>query len=240
MSNSTTSGSQRSHGELITGCSIAACAIVVIAMISHHPVVSSHDAGGLAASLARSAVADRWVHGIIAATLTILTTGMLAFAGRLGFKKPHVALGSVASMLSLMFICLAVMLDGFVAPALAERCGIPSATCGLPLVSLLQFGAAQIEFLTRFGLFSFATAAACFAVDLLVRQGGSRVVGSVGVLVALIQFALLFGSDARLTPHSLGIMVVLQAGWYLSVASLMVLRRGPYAGPAALVAASHP
>jgi hypothetical protein len=201
----------------------------MLAMVTHHPVGGQTDAAGIVGSIARQATADRLVHGTLAAAMTVMTSIMLGFAMRLGLARPHVLLGAVSSALALVLICMAVLLDGFVAPSLAVRCMTIGQECAVQTLALLKFGGLQIEFMTRLGLFALAGATALWAGDLVLRRDGARIAGGLGLFSALAQFGILAFGDERLGAHSLALIVAAQAIWYLSVAAIIVFRQGPYA-----------
>lgn len=212
-----------------TASGIALLVALMLVMVMHHPVAEHKDAGSLVASLARQASSDRWVHGTLAAAMTAMTSLMLGFAARLGLDRPHVLLGAVSAVLALVLICLAVMLDGFVAPAIVAPCAAIAGDCAREAQSLLRFGALEIEFMTRFGLFAIASAIVLWAADLTLRKDRAIVAGAFGLASAAVQFGILLFSPGRLNPHSLSLIVAAQAAWYLSVGAVIARRRGPCA-----------
>jgi hypothetical protein len=202
-------------------------------MVMHHPVVPHHDTAGLVQGIREQAGHDRLVHGVLSVTSGVLTSGALAFSARLGLaRRPHVLAGALSVGLSMVFTCLVVMLDGFIAPALAERCGAGSACAG-SVGDLLLMGALQIDVLTRYAIFATAAATGIWAVDLAFRRNGSKVVGAIGAVSSAVQLWILFAVTTRLTPRELALTVVAQAAWYLGVGALMTFGGGPYSGAAA-------
>lgn len=215
-----------SLAERISGSAMIAAVLVSLVMIMHHPVVSHHDTQSLVRGIREQAGLDRLVHGMLPLSSGVLTCGALLFSARLGLaNRLHVLIGALAVLLSLVFTCLAVMLDGFVAPALAERCGQGSACFG-SVSDLLLIGALQIEFLTRSAIFATALATALWAADLMFRQDGSKAVGAIGALSSAAQIWLLLGTANRLTPHELAIVVLAQSAWYVGMGAMMAFGRG--------------
>lgn len=214
--------------EVATASGIIILVVLVLMMVMNHPVAGQKDAAGLVESIARQESAIRSVHGTVAAAMTVMTSLMLGFAIRLDINRPHVLLGAVSSGLALIMICLAVLLDGFVAPALAGQCVTSGGDCAGAAQAMLRYGGLQIEFMTRFGLVALAAATGLLAGDLVFRQDGARIFGALGLASALVQSGLLaFGG--RLDPDSLALIVLAQAVWYASVGVLIILRKGPYA-----------
>ena len=222
------SGRNITSAEVLTALGIIGLVVLMLVMVLHHPVAGQKDASAVVESIARQATAIRFVHGTVAAAMTVMTVLMLGFAVRLDLKRPHILLGAVSSGLALIMICLAVLLDGFVAPDLSIQCVTSGGDCAGSVQALLRYGGLQIEFMTRFGLLALASATGLWASDLFFRTDGTRVFGVLGLLSALVQFALL-GFGGRLDPHSLTLIVAAQAVWYASVGAIIIFRKGPYA-----------
>lgn len=229
MTAETHSPERSPRGDVFTASGIAVLIVLMLVMVMHHPAARQADAAAVLSSIARQASADRMVHGTLAAAMTVMTSFMLGFAARLGFARPHVLLGAVSSALALVLICVAVLLDGFVAPALAMRCMTVGGNCASEAEALLRFGGLQIEFMTRLGLVALAGATALWSGDLILRKDGARIAGALGLLSTMIQLGILVFGGERLNAHSLGLIVAAQAIWYASVGAIIVFRQGPYA-----------
>ncbi|QYE34224.1 hypothetical protein KZX46_15765 [Polymorphobacter sp. PAMC 29334] len=217
------------RADVLTASGIIGLILLMLLMVMHHPVARQTDAAGVIGSIARQASADRFVHGTLAAAITVMTSLMLGFAMRLGLARPHVLLGAVASALALVLISLAVLLDGFVAPALALRCMTIGKDCVEQTEALLRYGGLQIEFLTRLALLALAAATALWAGDLILRRDGPRIAGILGLCSAAVQFGLLTFGGERLNVQNISLILTAQVIWYASVGTIIVLRQGPYA-----------
>lgn len=213
----------------VVASSIAVLVALMLVMIMHHPVANNANAAELVTDIARQASSDRLVHGTLAAAMTVMTSLILGFAARLGLVRPHVMLGAVSTALALVLICLAVLLDGFVAPALAVRCITIGGACAGETQALLRFGGLQIEFMTRIGLFALAGATALLASDLIFRKDRARLAGILGLASAALQLGILILGGSRLGMHNLTMIVGAQALWYLGVGAVIFFRQGPYA-----------
>jgi hypothetical protein len=214
----------RTVGWLI-GLSFAAALIAV----SHHPIAHGHDPALVLADIRRQAVPDRWVHGSLAAIYTGLTVAMVYLAMGIGLRRPSAIVGLVAQGLALVFMCQAVLIDGFIVPTLADRCaGAASAGCAPMTLGLLGYGGAQIEWSTRFALTAMAVAAGAWGLGLLRHGLGGKIAGGLGLASALGQIGLLFTLADRLTPPTLLQLLVLQAVWFGAVAVLMAGGFGPF------------
>ena len=168
---------------------------------------------------------DRIVHGSLAIIYGLLTVGMFVFARLLGAWRFPVLLGLVSFCCALVMILLAVMTDGFIAPALVERCAPASAMCTSQALVMLAFGAMQIEYLTRFAFVGIAIAVLGWSIALLSTSKAPRWSGPAGLIAGVSQLAALILSPGRLTPHSLIFVTAGQLAWYLIVATLMIAGR---------------
>jgi hypothetical protein len=214
--------------DIITASGIAGLAALMLAMVMHHPVARHSEAGGIMASVARQASLDEWVHGTLMAAMTVMTSLMLGFATRLDLRRPHVLLGAVASMLALALVCVAMVLDGFVAPAIARSCLGAGGDCTREAMLPARYGGLQIEFMTRIGFVALAATTTLWAADLALRRNRDLLTGGIGLISAISQLILLLGNGERLNPHSLALIVAMQAAWYLSVALMIIRCQGPY------------
>ena len=79
-----------------------------------------------------------------------------------------------------VLIIMAVMIDGFLVPALALRCDPPTPTCIPAILIQLSYGALQIEYLTRFALCAIAIAVLSWSVALLATPVAPRWSGVLG------------------------------------------------------------
>jgi hypothetical protein len=215
------------------GIMVAAAMVVALVAMLHHPVSHGRDADAMIASIVRQAPTDRLVHGALSIVYGLIVAAMLAFAQRLGLRRFPVLLGAVGFSSALVLIVLAVMIDGFVAPAVAEGCA-PAAACTVQAVALLRFGGVLIEYLTRFGFAAIAVSVICWGLALIVMPGALRWAGAAGLAAGLVQVAALAATPGRLTPSSLLPLMAGQFAWYAIAAVLMIGRRAPF-GPADLV-----
>ena len=202
--------------------------VLALATIMHHPVLHAHDTAGIVAGVTRLAAVDRLVHGVLSASVTVLTGALFYFAAGLGFRRPHVLLGSLCAALSLVLMVSAAVIDGFVTPALVDHCG--QAACSASLKDMLLIGGMQIEYLTRFAFVATAASTLLWSGDLLARRIiAAGAAGLIGLVCGAMQLWLVFTDTALLTPRSLLAIVAAQAVWQLTVAALMIGRTEPFA-----------
>ena len=214
------------------GVMLAAISVLAIVALVHHPVAHGNDAVAVMASMRSQAMMDRIVHGGLAIIYGLLTAGMFVFASRLGAWRFPVLLGLISFSCALVLIVLAVVTDGFIAPALVERCAPSSAACSSQALVMLTFGAVQIEFLTRFAFVVIAIAVLGWSLALISTSAALRWSGVAGLAAGLAQFVALILSPGRLTPHTLIFVTAGQLAWYLIVATLMITGRPPFGAAA--------
>lgn len=134
------------------------------------------------------------MHGTLIAAMIVMTSLMLSFAARLDLRRPHVLLGAVASMLALALICVAMVLDGFVAPAIAKSCLGAGGDCAREAMMPARYGSLQIEFMTRIGFVALAAATTLWAADLALRGNRALLTGGTGLISAIVELFLLLGT----------------------------------------------
>lgn len=218
---------QRREDRLVAGA-IATLGALMLVAILHHPVARHVDPAAKVASMARLRSADENVHAMLIMALTVVTSLMAGVAARLGLRRPHVLFGLVASGLALGLMCVAMVLDGFVAPAIAQDCVRTGGACAAEILRSTRYGAFEIEYLTRIGLVALAASTLAWGADLLLRRDRAMGAGLVGVVVAVTQLSLLLTDGARLNPHSLAVIMAAQVAWYLGVALMIARGKGPY------------
>ena len=177
---------------------VAAFAIVgVVLLITlalfHHPVATSN------VELAQQATRDNQVHGILIALLAVLASTLAVLSDALDERSGALYVYRLGCVL----LCVAMLLDGFVMPQLAD-----AATALRPIGVTIQ-------------VFSKAGFIAHSAAMLLWSSTAWRRVrwfAVVGFLAAVGPAAWILFGDLLLTPHSLMAIFAIHAAWYLSAA----------------------
>jgi hypothetical protein len=111
----------------------------------------------------------------------------------------------------------AVLIDGFFVPGFAQRyIGAPPEALA-PALTVLNASAVAIQVVTAFGFIAMNGGTLLWSLDLLLDRGFARLVGLLGLAsaIAVIGMIVLGGT---LNPHSLTIIVSIQALWYLAIA----------------------
>lgn len=215
---------------------IAICATIAIAFValSHHPVSSgATSAQASLAYLAGEGTRDRLVHGALIVMFAILAGGHAVFASLLGAARPVVLLAMTAYLAGSGLVSGAMLLDGFVTPALAARFLAVSEATALQVHVCLAAIGIGIQLLTRAGLLAMSVALLAFAWALLSGPPPLHHARGLAVLASLAALLpagfVLFGNVALAPANLLAIFAAL-AAWYAGMAwALFNYRPAPLA-----------
>jgi hypothetical protein len=200
----------------VAGTVLAACSLVTIAAISHHPVVRARRGAEVIEGIVAAGAADRAVHG----TLLVIVLAMVFALGiyTLRRRRLHVCLAAwMAFCCGSGALVAAVLIDGFFVPGFAQRCIGVSGDALAPALTVLNASAVAIQVLTAFGFIAMNGGTLLWSVDLLLDRGFARVVGLLGIVSAIAVIGLIV-LGGTLNPHSLTLIVSIQALWYLAIA----------------------
>lgn len=179
-------------------------------------------------SIARLQLLKAVVHGVAIASLCAYAFGYTALARRLSLRRPAVLAGLVCYLMGCVALAGATVVDGFVIPHLAADAAAGSATrlqVGYELVhaaGLALTDAAKIGWLLQ------AAGALLWAGVLLVEAGGTRIVGTVGVVANLAVAAAVLGAGVNMTMASILTVLLAQLVWNLAAAFWLI--RAPRLG----------
>jgi hypothetical protein len=202
------------------GFVLAACTILMIVAISHHPVAPARRGLQALEAITQLGAADRAVH----ATLIVIIFAMLFSFTVYTLSRSRMQLSVfawVAFFAGSMSVIAAALTDGFFVPAFAERYLHTAPFDAAPGLAILNAAAVVIQVATRFGFLSLTAATLLWSVDQLLDRGRARIIGLLGIIVALAVAALLvFGGTINV--HALLLIVGLQAVWYLAISYQMI------------------
>jgi hypothetical protein len=164
--------------------------------------------------------ADRAVHGILIVIIFAMIFSFTVYS--LSRSRLHIGAPAwVAFFAGSMSVIGAALIDGFFVPAFAERYLRMVPTDAAPGLAILNASSIAIQILTRFGFLALSAATLLWSIDLLLERGRARVIGSLGILVAMAVVAMLIFA-ATINVHSLLLIVGLQALWYLAISYQMI------------------
>ncbi len=206
----------------VAGAALILSAVIAIAAVAHHP--SLHHAASSAdvlAQIVRLSAVDEAVHTVVIVAACGLLFGLAAFAARRGLRNGAVLAGLVAYAIGTVFAIGAALVDGFLIPAIAARYATaPPARIDTAL-QLLTVCAMTIQIATKTWLLATSFAVLTWSAELIRHGRMLRAIGAVGV-VATAALLVVLAFTANLSPHSLGLVVVLQTIWYVAVGALMI------------------
>lgn len=206
------------------GFAIAACAVLTVVAIAHHPTTSAREPAEAITQIVHLATLDRIVHGVLIALMGVLVFAFAVFSLRRGLHRQTVLAALIAYAAGIGAIVGAGLVDGFLVSALAERYAGAGPDAVRLATTFFVFCALVIQILTKFGMIALSTGVVLWSADLVRTPGALRITGIVGIasgaaVVVVLAFA------GRLNPHNLVAVVLLQAVWYVAVAVLLVRGR---------------
>jgi hypothetical protein len=204
----------------IAGFVLAACSLMTIVAISHHPVVRARRGAEVIEGIVAVGAADRVVHGTLFVIVLAIVFALSVYT--LQRSRLYVCITAwVAFCCGGGALVTAALIDGFFVPAFAQRFIGAAPDALTAALTVLSASAVAIQVLTAFGLIIMNAGTLLWSVDLLLDGGVSRVLGLVGSVSAIAVIGLIiFGGT--LNPHSLTIIVSVQALCYLALAWRMV------------------
>lgn len=213
-------------GDRLAATLLAVPSLLTLVLVSHHPVLGAHPAGGIAAGMAALAGMDKFTHGGLIATLGLQVLGFYLFSARLGWERPTVAAAFMAYAAGVVFMVIAATLDGFVTPDLvAGTCPPGSMTCANSN-SVFHLVSVMIQDFSKLALVIMSVATACWAAALFAEKDAvDRGAAIIGIVCAIVPVAILLITGVRLRPGNLVGMVIAQVAWNLLAAMLMMRGR---------------
>lgn len=199
---------------------IGACAILAVLAVAQHPVAASHVAAQAIPEVVQLSLIDRLVHGFLIATTLATFFGFTIFSARRGFDRHTTIAGFIGYALGVAAVIGAALIDGFIIPDIAARYVKVTHDDIRAAVPLLTFCAIAIQNLTKLGFVAMSAGIFAWSVGLVASPGTLRTVGIVGFFAAGLPVVILSYAHF-LNPHLLGIIVLVQAVWYLAIAALL-------------------
>ncbi len=214
---------------------VAVPALLFIAVISHHPVLSvSRNASvdEVVAGVSRIATTNAAFHAVVLLMLSGQAIGLWSFADRLGLDRIVVRSGVFFYGTSTLLLFIAGTVDGFATPMLGYGCGAADpARCAGALAAALSTEFAWIQAFTKVALGMQALALACWSTALALGwKGRTRLAGLLGILIALVPLVLLISADVAIGPARLVLLISSGCVWTCGAAVILwtgALARSP-------------
>lgn len=203
----------------VAGFILAACTLLMLVAISHHPVAPSRRGLQALEGIAQVGAIDRLVHG----TLIVIIFAMIFSFTVYTLSRARLSLSVlawVAFFAGNMCVIGGALTDGFFVPAFAERYLRTVPIDPAPGLAVLNAASVAIQILTKFGFLALSAATFFWSIDLLLERGRARGIGSLGLIVSIAVAALLLFAGT-INVHSLLLIVGLQSLWYLAISYQM-------------------
>ncbi|MFL6590915.1 MAG: hypothetical protein ACJ8M4_12175 [Chthoniobacterales bacterium] len=216
----TQSLSSTRFSQRLAGFVLGAAALLAMVAISHHPVARARRGPEMFEAINQLASTDRAVHGALIVIMFAMIFSFTVYT----LTRPRLSicvLAWVAFFAGSMCVIGAALTDGFFVPTFAEHYPHTAPTDTGPALAILNASAVVIQVLTKFGFLALSAGTLFWSIDLVLDRGPSRLIGLLGLLASLAVAALLIFAGA-LNPHSLLIIVALQALWYLAISYWMI------------------
>jgi hypothetical protein len=204
------------HRPLAT--SLAACSVVMLALLANHPQGGGHAPVEVLAAEARDQLIDGWVHGGAILVLSALIVCFVLLSRVLGPARVSVTAGLISFCIGCGAMMASLLLDGLAVPAIATRFIKADAEGLRQAETLIIFCGILIRYLMPLALFFQAVAMLCWSAAILARR---RAVGAVGVAAAIVLIAALGSTFPRPPAHVVLGGLVLLSLWYLALAGLL-------------------
>jgi hypothetical protein len=206
----------------VAGVAIVASAVLALCAIALHPTVRvARGPADVLAQLVALSTIDEIVHGILIVLIGALLFGFTVFSQRRGLHRGFVLFGLIGFALASVAMIGAALLDGFVTPVFGARYAGATPQRIDTALNVLVAVSVAIQVLTKFAIAVTAIAVASWSFGLVRLRGASRTAGVVGLVSAVVA-GLILVTTQHLNPHSLGILVGVQAIWYGTIGTLLI------------------
>lgn len=209
------------HPANAAGIVLVLSSALAVAAIAHHPTVTrATSRSDVLAQVVRFAPLDRAVHAVVIVAACGLLFGVAAFALRRGVRDGVLA-GLIAYAVGTGPAIAAALIDGFLIPAIAARFASADQQTVRTALVLVTACAAAIQIATKTWLLATSAAIALWSVGLLRERGLVRAAGAGGIAATALALGLI-AFTGNFDPHSLGVVVLAQTLWYVSIGALMI------------------
>lgn len=211
----------------IYGIILAAASIILAAFMAMHPTVHSHHPQSFIEEMTGIAHVNNIVHGSLMANMGLLVLGLIGVCDRLGWHRLLVRGGFVAYVMGAIGGMFAAIVNGFVVGALVSgAAGDADADTVMerlrPALDALHLTG---EMCSRLFVVAACAAALLWSWAMFMRGGAMRTIGVIGIVAGALPLILLVAGHLHMDVHGFGLFVLMQAIWYIAVASLLIRAR---------------
>lgn len=208
------------------GIAIAGSSLLGLLAVSMHPVVNnSHTVQEAISQIAAFAAHDAVVHGSLIVLLAVIACGFVAFGDMLGPHRNAVRLGKAAYLSGYAAMTAAMLLDGFVVPAIGKKFAGANAIDMQSAFVALQVIGVFIQVLTKAGIVAISVAFLAWARALQSQASPLAWAGKlvwVGYAVGIVSIGVMLFVNVWLGPTSLVAVFSLHALWNICVAATLL------------------
>ena len=204
------------------GTAFALCALATLTLLANHPSGGTHNLSDFVKEEARNQFIDGLVHGGFIVTQGALSVCFLLLSRRLGSDRVPVVIAIVAFLIGGGALMASMILDGFASPAIAVRLADTDNADNLLMAkALLIFLGTLIRFLMPMGILLQSVAILAWSSVIARSRGLPRAVGAFGLVAAVALILVVFAAPVTMATHVLLGGILLQAAWYLALATLL-------------------
>jgi len=208
----------------LPGALLAASSLLAVALMAHHPSVSSHSMDAALAEMAQKAPLAKLVHGGLIALMGVQTFALVELSTRLGWHRPAVRGAVLAYVAGTLAMVGAALISGFILPNIALRFEGALGDAAEPLRYIVTASSLANRSLATFGAVAMSTGIALWSSVLARGARGAQLVAALGFLVGIVPAVALLLGALRLEVAGMTLVVVAQAAWNIAVG--VALARG--------------
>ena len=208
--------------DVTAGLILISSALASVTAAAHHPVIKAQGRDDFLARIRESAVADRFVHGVLIVCSIALLFTLFRFAQRLGTQRATVLLGLISYSFGTAIMINAALIDGFVAPEIGSSFLQAPSDIADDGIALLKLCSIVIQVFTKTGVITTSVAILLWSAALIRAGRGPLLAAVVGVAVVLVQVFVLAYGGPTITAHTIIPIVVAMAVWYFAIGLLLM------------------
>lgn len=207
--------------DIASGLALASGALLSVLLMAHHPTPRAHGSEGVLQEIVEIGGMARLVHGGMIAVLALQAFGFAGLALDLGIERAPVRLGLVAYVLGALALVGAGLLNGFVAPAVAEHYAGAGEADAHAARAMLAFAWAANQTLAGCGVLALSAATLAWSATLVRLPGAWRWIGALGLAVGAVGALAYLTGRLELDVQGFGRFVLGQGAWAVAAGAAL-------------------
>ena len=171
------------------------------------------------------AMLARSVHALALVAMAIVFLGALALSRHLDFRDRLSTVALVVYGMAMIAGMMAVVFSGFLGPGLAKHLVDASDPDKRAFEILFAYNFAINQAFARILASASSMSIVLWSISIIKTRALSRAIGLYGILAGTLIFSIAAPGFLRLDVHGFGMVVLLQAVWFITVGIL--LRKAP-------------